>query len=190
MTSIVMSRRPTRRTSAEQPQPRERSPRVPPTLEELYDRHGPALWAYARLLSGSGVEAEDAVQNCFARLAEHPERLAAADDPRSYLFTVLRNEALRLRSRWRRWRHGDRAAGTVPVAGQAPGGAEQAEEAERLRRAVMDLPGEQREVVFLKVWQEMTFAEVARLLNIPANTAASRYRYGMEKLRARIHDEQ
>jgi RNA polymerase sigma-70 factor (ECF subfamily) len=40
-----------------------------------------------------------------------------------------------------------------------------------------------REVVILKVWGELTFAEIAEALDIPANTAASRYRYGLEELR-------
>ena len=45
------------------------------------------------------------------------------------------------------------------------------------------LPEEQLTVVVLKVWHGMTFAEIATALDIPANTAASRYRYAMEKLR-------
>ena len=46
------------------------------------------------------------------------------------------------------------------------------------------LPPEQKAVVVLKVWEEMTFAEIAAVLDISANTAASRYRYGLDKLRA------
>lgn len=40
-----------------------------------------------------------------------------------------------------------------------------------------------REVVTLKVWGGLTFAEIAEALEIPANTAASRYRYGLIELR-------
>jgi RNA polymerase sigma-70 factor (ECF subfamily) len=162
------------------------TPSAPPTPAELYDRHAAALWAYARLLSGSGVEAEDVVQSCIARLAQHVEKLAAAADPKAYLFAALRHEALRQRSRWRRWRHGDAAAGDVPIVADASAGAEAADEARRVRRAVNALPPAQREVVFLKVWHEMTFAAIGGLHGISANTAASRYRYAMEKLRARL----
>jgi RNA polymerase sigma-70 factor (ECF subfamily) len=45
------------------------------------------------------------------------------------------------------------------------------------------LPAEQREVVHLKLWEGLTFDQIAQLLDIPANTAASRYRYGLDKLR-------
>lgn len=50
------------------------------------------------------------------------------------------------------------------------------------------LPPEQREVVFLKVWTGLTFAEIADVLATSANTAASRYRYGIEKLRRDLKD--
>jgi len=48
------------------------------------------------------------------------------------------------------------------------------------------LPPEQRAVVHLKLWEEMTFEQIAATLDIPANTAASRYRYAIDKLRHRL----
>jgi RNA polymerase sigma-70 factor (ECF subfamily) len=45
------------------------------------------------------------------------------------------------------------------------------------------LPDIYREVITLKIWGELTFAEIAQALEIPANTAASRYRYGLVELR-------
>jgi len=45
-------------------------------------------------------------------------------------------------------------------------------------------PEEQRAIVHLKLWEQMTFAQIAESLDIPANTAASRYRYGLDKLQA------
>jgi RNA polymerase sigma-70 factor (ECF subfamily) len=52
-----------------------------------------------------------------------------------------------------------------------------------LRRALQSLPDDQRQVVVLHVWGELTFSEVAEVLGISANTAASRYRYALTKLR-------
>jgi RNA polymerase sigma-70 factor (ECF subfamily) len=52
-----------------------------------------------------------------------------------------------------------------------------------LQSALRGLPDEQREVIVLHVWGELSFEEVAEALSIPANTAASRYRYGLSKLR-------
>jgi RNA polymerase sigma-70 factor (ECF subfamily) len=55
-----------------------------------------------------------------------------------------------------------------------------------LAEALGELPEDQRSVVHLKLWEGLTFEAIARLLDIPPNTAASRYRYGIDKLRARL----
>ena len=52
-----------------------------------------------------------------------------------------------------------------------------------MQDAMSRLPDIYREVVTLKIWGGLTFAEIADSLQIPANTAASRYRYGLEQLR-------
>jgi RNA polymerase sigma-70 factor (ECF subfamily) len=52
-----------------------------------------------------------------------------------------------------------------------------------LRRALSALPGDQRQVTILRVWCGLTNAQIAGLLNISPNTAASRYRYALGKLR-------
>jgi RNA polymerase sigma-70 factor (ECF subfamily) len=55
-----------------------------------------------------------------------------------------------------------------------------------LEAALGDLTPDQRSVVHLKLWGEFTFDEIAQILEIPLNTAASRYRYGLDKLRERL----
>ena len=57
---------------------------------------------------------------------------------------------------------------------------------ESLSAALTELPAEQRAVVHLKLWEGLTFERIAELLDIPPNTAASRYRYGLDKLRERL----
>ena len=57
-----------------------------------------------------------------------------------------------------------------------------------LERAVKALPAHLREVVVLKVWSELTFQQIADTLGIPLNTAASRYRYALEHLRAALKE--
>ncbi len=52
-----------------------------------------------------------------------------------------------------------------------------------VERALRELPPEQREVVLMRVWGEMTLEEIAVVLDVPANTVASRYRYALGKLR-------
>jgi RNA polymerase sigma-70 factor (ECF subfamily) len=62
-------------------------------------------------------------------------------------------------------------------------GVEDRERAKLIQGAMQKLPEIYREVVTLKVWGELTFLEIAEALRIPANTAASRYRYGLQELR-------
>ncbi|MDB4438274.1 sigma-70 family RNA polymerase sigma factor, partial [bacterium] len=63
---------------------------------------------------------------------------------------------------------------------------EETEEAELLRKEVKDLPDKLREVLTLKIWGGLTFAEIGELLNISHNTAASRYRYALEQLQKKL----
>jgi len=55
-----------------------------------------------------------------------------------------------------------------------------------LAEALAELPEDQRAVVHLKLWDGLTFEQIAGALEIPLNTAASRYRYGLDKLRGRL----
>ena len=55
-----------------------------------------------------------------------------------------------------------------------------------VQKALQDLPEEQRETVFLRIWSGMSLAEIAEATATPLNTVASRYRYGLEKLRERL----
>ena len=55
-----------------------------------------------------------------------------------------------------------------------------------MNAALGELPSEQRAVVHLKLWEGLTFEQIAESLGIPMNTAASRYRYGLDKLRQRL----
>lgn len=58
-----------------------------------------------------------------------------------------------------------------------------------LQSALAELPEDQREVIVLHIWAKMSFEEIASALEISPNTAASRYRYGLSKLRAEFASE-
>ncbi len=68
--------------------------------------------------------------------------------------------------------------------GEVGGAAEDVETREMLERSLERLPGEQREVVVMHVWGELTFKEIGEALEIPQRTAQSRYRYGVDALQA------
>jgi RNA polymerase sigma-70 factor (ECF subfamily) len=153
-------------------------------LEELYDRHGEGLYRYLLFKLGSAEDAEDALQEAFCRFARYDLRWKAVRNVRAFVFRVARNEANRSLRRKLGRREGERviasgAAERMGVAFVAPDGPALG----LLLRRAGELPAEQREAVYLKVFDGLTFKEIGAVCGVSANTAASRYRYGIEKLR-------
>lgn len=145
-------------------------------IELLYRQHGRALLLFATAMMGERERAQDAVQQVFLRLLQH-EGLRQVRDKKAYLFACVRNALLNETKAQRRNTElqADEAWFDPPHKDYA---AEQ-----NLRRALASLPQDQREVVVLHIWGDLTFTQAAELLEISPNTAASRYRYGLEKLR-------
>ncbi|OFX14549.1 MAG: hypothetical protein A2Z18_01625 [Armatimonadetes bacterium RBG_16_58_9] len=126
------------------------------------------------------------MQEVFARLARGRRPLAKVKNVRAYLFSATRNAANDiLRSKLRRGCVQERACADFRTH-LATRDDESAAESLTLCRALAELPLEQREVLVLKVFDEMTFKEIANTIGASINTVASRYRYGIEKLRAAI----
>jgi RNA polymerase sigma-70 factor, ECF subfamily len=152
---------------------RQRPPRD--DILRLYESHGRLLLAYGCSLLRDAAAAEDAVHQVFARLLRGDLTIQGA--PAAYLCRAVRNVALNdRRGRSREAALDDHAAWL-----EAPPGLE--ETAFAIEQALTTLPPEQREVVVLHLWGQMTFHEIGDALEISPNTAASRYRYGLAKLR-------
>jgi len=153
-----------------------------PSLAHLYDAHAPALFAFALDLTRSEADTADILQEIFCRLAARPELLRGVRDERAFLLRMVYTRVVDAsRRRAVRQRFADEAD---PAALFAPAAdPDEAAFRESLARALAELPADQRAVVHLKLWQGLTFDEIATALAIPPNTAASRYRYGLDKLR-------
>ena len=155
----------------------------PEAFATLYDRLAPRLVNTARTMTGSIADAEDVVHDLFVELARGRGRLATVADLDAYVFTMLRHAVGKRRRRSATDRRAvDRIATERHAAGRDfvppdPGSDDD------LAAAVASLPGEQREVIALKIDGGLTFAEIAAVTGTSPNTAASRYRYALEKLR-------
>jgi RNA polymerase sigma-70 factor (ECF subfamily) len=149
----------------------------------LYDRLAPTLFHVAGLLLGSRPDAEDAVQEVFVGLMRSRRSLLQVENLRAYVFAALRSVAGRIAAARKKERRAAQDLGEVPA---PQGRALDLEQEVRLERALRALPPEQRELIALKVDAGLTFAEIASCLGISPNTAASRYRYALEKLRAAL----
>ena len=145
----------------------------------LYDRFGLALYRTARTLLNHSHLAEDAVQETFVGLVRAGVAPTDLDNARAYLFAALRHAAAKIALRpgaGRRVALPDLDALAAPQPPAPPSCA-------GLERALAALPAEQRELIALKIDGGLTFQEVAACLGISPNTAASRYRYALAKLR-------
>jgi RNA polymerase sigma-70 factor (ECF subfamily) len=146
------------------------------TIELWYREHGAALLLYGSALVGDRARAQDALHRVFLKLLE-ARSLAHVLEPRPYLFSALRHALLNdLRQAHR----------LSPLEVDRPPWFHPSVDELALRTALAALPQDQREVVVLHVWGGLTFAQAAEVAGIPANTAASRYRYALEKLRAQL----
>jgi len=150
----------------------------------LYVRDGAALFRFAVTLLGCRVDAEDAVQDVFVGLAQTRAAIAPIENLRAYLFTALRHAAAKIAAR-RRATHRAPLPDVDVLPAPDPGGLA-AGPAVALERALAGLPADRREVVALKIDAGLTFREIASVLGISPNTAASRYRYALAELRAAL----
>jgi len=150
----------------------------PVAVELIWDRYASDLLAYLQAVLCSRIDAEETLQEVFIRLVRKRWHLAKARNLRAYLFQIARHEAATY-ARRRRRQPVDAASWLVAAEGIA---ADQ-DLADDLAEALGGLPQEQRTVIVMKVYQDQTFQEISAVLGISPNTAASRYRYGMEKLR-------
>jgi len=145
----------------------------------------------ARQIVPAGSDAEDVVQEAFVRFWTHRQR---ADDLAAYLFACVRSAALDWRRAGaRRGRREEEAAARRegPSGGAAAftAGMEHEERQAAIEVALAKLPEAQREVLVMKVWAKLTFPQIGQALGIPPDTAASRYRYALEKLRGELAEE-
>lgn len=150
-------------------------------IEALYRQHGAALLLFATALVGDRSRAQDAVHQVFLKLIEDGN-LSKAMNKKAYVFACVRNALLNEARFLRR---------TTSLAPNSPWFSVSEEDSSisgrnaelTLRGALWGLPDDQRQVVILHIWVELTFLEIADVLEISHNTAASRYRYALIKLR-------
>ena len=151
-----------------------------------FQLYGPKLRLCARQWTRSFADAEDVVQEAFVRFWRHQRGLPG--NPMALLVTSVRRAALDLgRRETRRAAREERADGGLEdCEPRFSAIAEGDERREAIEAALARLPIEQREVLVLKIWGELTFEQIAAQLDIPPNTAASRYRYALSALRREL----
>lgn len=154
--------------------------------ENWVDQHSTKLILYARRWTNDPSVAEDWVQESFLRLWK---RRDAVEDPVFYLHRSIRNLAV---DQSRRRKSESKRIEEIQIRSQpfqmfqCP--AEQGEWKDAVEKALLDLPDEQSEVVTLKIWSQLTFAQIADLTGSPIGTVTSRYRYAMSTLKSLLSE--
>jgi RNA polymerase sigma-70 factor (ECF subfamily) len=149
----------------------------------------PALRRYARALLRDRSAADDLVQDCLERAIGRWHQRRADGDPRTWMFSILHNLAMtRLHRAASRPQH----IGLDEM--DACGLAVSARQEDRLRyqdllAKVAQLPDEQRTVLLLVSVEELSYAETARVLEIPVGTVMSRLSRARERLLSMVSDE-
>ena len=146
--------------------------------EPLYDAKAAELVLYGRALGLGHGEAEDVLQETFVALAQMPFPPAK---PEHYCVRSYRNRALnhkrtlwrRLAREWEALRWFEKTVDETPAERAA-------------MKCLAKLPVAQREAIVLKIWHGCTFEEIGGLLEISPNTAAGRYRYGLQKIKTQL----
>ena len=160
---------------------------------EWLANHGPKLLLFARQQTRTPQDAEDVLQDALVKLVEklrNDEFIGGPEAWQPYLYTTIRRLAIDLSRRDDRRKRREDTVGTE--AGEALQEAfhpwfesESSDDETRvqLEEKLKSLPSKFSEVIIMKIWGERTFAEIGEILGISQNTAASRYRYGLEALK-------
>jgi RNA polymerase sigma-70 factor (ECF subfamily) len=149
-------------------------------LERIYDAHASGLFHYLVTFTKTETEARDLLQELFIKLARGAEMRCE----KAFLYRLAHNLAIDwLRRQGARRESEERLLRELNVARQPVADPDTALLARSFTDAMKELPDDQRTVVQLKLWEGLTFEEIAEAQGIPLNTAASRYRYALDKLR-------
>ena len=159
----------------------------PTSWKDWFASNGPGLLLCARQWTRSLADAEDVLQEAFVRYWRGQRNLQG--DPRALLLTSMRRAAVDLaRKDIRRVNRETNASADPSLCEdlfEADGGID-GERRREIEAAMARLPQEQREVLVLKLWQDLTFERIGEVLGISPNTAASRYRYALAALRKEL----
>ncbi len=159
-------------------------------LRQIWDDHARAVYAFLLKLTRSEPDARDFLQDIFHRLAKQPDLIANLNGAaRPYLLRFARNVVV---DQARRNQVRDRILGSIEAQRRHEYAPAEDPDAALLRgslaRGLAQLPEGQREVVHARLWQGHTFDEIARESGLSINTVASRYRYGVDKMREQLRE--
>lgn len=160
------------------------------------EEHAPKLFLFARNQTRSHEDAQDVLQDAIVKLVgkiRNGEFVGGQEAWQPYLYTTIRRLAIDLsRKDDRRKRREDNVSADIESEQFEAfhpwfdNDGSDDETRNRLEDALKNLPTKFSEVIIMKIWGDRTFAQIGEALEISQNTAASRYRYGLEALKREL----
>ena len=153
-------------------------------LERIYDEHAGCAFALFRRFTSCESDTRDLLQDWLIKISQKVDSITGLKNERAYLLRIAYRQAVDwTRRRGTRKKYTDLASAESTNHDFRP---ESDPDRDVMRRSLESslalLPQDQQLVVQMKLWDDLTFSEIADVLGISANTAASRYRYGLDKL--------
>jgi RNA polymerase sigma-70 factor, ECF subfamily len=158
--------------------------------DEIGLEHLDGLYSYALVLTRNHAEAEDLVQETYVRAIPAMGRLRADSNTKGWLLTILRNIWL---NQLRKWRNAPQLIAMELGEGVANSLIEPSKdshdlyvsklEAEQVRAAIQELPEDFREIILLREYEDLSYQEIASVLDCPIGTVMSRLGRARAKLR-------
>ena len=159
-------------------------------FEQLYARHRGPLYRFLLRQLRDAPLADECFQDIWQRVIAARAGWKPEAAFRTWLFRIAHN---RLNDHWRAQKHrppapgdADERTARVPDPSSPEHELSEFEQRRRLQLAIEELPGEQREVVLLRLEQELSLEEIGEITGVGRETVKSRLRYAMDKLRARL----
>jgi RNA polymerase sigma-70 factor (ECF subfamily) len=152
-------------------------------LELIYDNYSSMIYGVIYMKCRNRAESDDLLQKVFIKIVDKREKLAFTKHLKSYICRLAINE---VNDYFRRKQKKlDTQKYQLHQEQKSVFNTTQLE-VDSLKKALLDLPEDQNQVVMMKVFQNFTFKDIGHLLGISANTAASRYRYALSNLRKSV----
>ncbi|MHC4950664.1 MAG: RNA polymerase sigma factor [Planctomycetota bacterium] len=154
----------------------------------LYEKYRDLLFKVAIALLRDVHAAEDVVQDVFVRFVENISHFRLTGSLKAYLSVCVANRAKNVLTSQKK----DCALSedqTIPA--NIPGPEQQIicnEQLQQVAEAMEQLPFEQRQIIALRHYSRMPIKDIAQSLDLSPNTVKSRHRYGMDKLRKILMD--
>lgn len=158
-------------------------------LENVITEFQDQLFKFAFYRTGSFADSQDIVQEVFIKLYHENDNLASVNNIKNYLYRCINNACIDYQRKGKKLKFESIDMIVLPseiYENDASDHLIQIEEYDRIEKLLNGLPDEQSETIRLRIFDNLSFVEIAKILEIPVTTIKSRFKYGIDRLKTRI----